>query len=128
MTSFGVIRRLIAMIGRPAFGVRRDASCAIGIELANVALGVSAPVLLKLAVDELTEGTALFGLVVLFVSGFVIAWTGTNATTALKHTFTIPSASRSSLMVFCGARRRSPRKRSSASLLSARSSRRAMWR
>ena len=44
------------MIGRPAFGVRRDASCAIGIELANVALGVSAPVLLKLAVDEMSAG------------------------------------------------------------------------
>ena len=77
------------MIGRPRLGVRRDAACAIGIELVNVALGVSAPVLLKLAVDALTNGSAPFGLVVLFVSGFVIAWTGTNATAALKHTFTI---------------------------------------
>jgi len=89
VTSFEVIRRLVAIIGRSSLGVRRDAACAIGIELANVALGVSAPVLLKLAVDALTVGTVPFGLVVLFVSGFVIACTGTNATTALKHTFTI---------------------------------------
>jgi len=77
------------MIGLPSLGARRDAACAIGIELVNVALGVLAPVLLKLAVDALTDETAPFGLVVLFVSGFVIAWTGANATAALKHTFTI---------------------------------------
>lgn len=89
VTTLSVIRRLVAMIGRPSLGARRDAARAIGIELANVALGVCAPVLLKLAVDALTAGTAPFGLIVLFVSGFVIAWTGTNATTALKQTFTI---------------------------------------
>lgn len=89
VTTLSVIRRLVAMIGWPSFGTRRDAARAIGIELANVALGVSAPVLLKLAVDALTAGTAPFGLIVLFVSGFVIAWTGTNAAAALKYVFTI---------------------------------------
>lgn len=89
MTTISVIKRLIGLIGRPSLGARQDAACAIGIELANVALGVSAPVLLKLAVDALTNGSAPFGLIVFFVSGFVIAWTGTNATTALKHIFTI---------------------------------------
>ncbi|GJL91256.1 ATP-binding cassette domain-containing protein [Hyphococcus sp.] len=77
------------MIGRPSLGARRDAAFAIGIELANVALGVSAPVLLKLAVDGLTAESAPFGMIVFFVLGFVIAWTATNAMTALKYTFTI---------------------------------------
>nr|GGH94585.1 ABC transporter permease [Aquisalinus luteolus] len=45
--------------------------------------------LLKLAVDALDEGSAPSSLVMFYVSGFVIAWTGTNATTALKHIFTI---------------------------------------
>ncbi|WP_425410070.1 ATP-binding cassette domain-containing protein [Hyphococcus sp.] len=89
MTSFGVIGRLVAMIGRPSFGARRDAVSAIAIELANVALGVSSPVLLKLAVDGLTAGSAPIGLIVFFVSGFVVASTGANVTTALKYAFTI---------------------------------------
>lgn len=77
------------MIGRPSHGARRDGFCAIVIELMTVGLGVSAPVLLKLAVDSLSEGLAPFGLAALYVAGFVIAWTGTNATTALKHIFTV---------------------------------------
>ena len=84
-----MIRRLVAMIGRPSLSARRDAASAIAIELANVALGVSAPVLLKLAVDALTAGTGPLGLIMLYVAGFVIAWTATNAMTALKYTFTI---------------------------------------
>lgn len=84
-----MIRRLVAMIAWSPLDARRDAARAIGIEIANVALGVSAPVLLKLAVDALTNQSAPFALVMFFVLGFVIAWTGTNATTALKHIFTI---------------------------------------
>ena len=89
VTTLSVIRRLVAMIGRPSLGARRDAAWAIRIELANVALGVSAPVLLKLAVDALTAGLAPFALIALLVSGFVIAWTATNAASALKYVFTI---------------------------------------
>ena len=77
------------MIAQSPLDARRDAARAIGIEIANVALGVSAPVLLKLAVDALTNQSTPFALVMFFVLGFVIAWTGTNATTALKHIFTM---------------------------------------
>ncbi len=77
------------MIVRPSFGARPDAALAAGIELANVALGVTAPVFLKLTVDALTKGSAPFGLVMLFIAGFVIAWTGTNAAAALKLIFTM---------------------------------------
>jgi len=77
------------MIARPPLGARRDAACAAGIELTNVALGVTAPVLLKLAVDALVSDTAPFGLVIFFIIGFVIAWTGTNAAAALKLIFTM---------------------------------------
>jgi len=77
------------MIAGPPLGARRDAASAIGIEIVNVALGVSAPVLLKLTVDALTAGSAPSGLIVLFILGFVIAWTGTNATAAAKFVFTM---------------------------------------
>ena len=62
------------MIVRPSFGARPDAALAAGIELANVALGVTAPVFLKLTVDALTKGSAPFGLVMLFIAGFVNIW------------------------------------------------------
>ncbi|WP_165793485.1 ATP-binding cassette domain-containing protein [Hyphococcus luteus] len=89
MMSFGVMRRLVAMIAKPSLCARRDTACAFGLELTNVALGASAPVLLKLSVDALTNGTAPFDRLILFICGFVIAWTGTNATTALKAVFTL---------------------------------------
>lgn len=90
VTALDIIRRLIAMIARPRTGgARRDAACAIAIELATVALGVMAPVLLKLAIDALTNATAPFSRAVLFIAGFVIAATGASAAGAVKTIFTM---------------------------------------
>ncbi len=77
------------MIFRPALHARRDAGCAIGIELLTVALGVAAPVLLKLAVDGLTDGSAPLSRVALLICGFVMATTGANAAAAVKSIFTM---------------------------------------
>ncbi len=77
------------MIARPQLHARRDAGCAIGVELFNVGLGVAAPVLLKLAVDGLADGSAPLSRVTLLICGFVMAATGANAAAALKSIFTM---------------------------------------
>ncbi len=89
VTGIGAIGQLLRMIFRPQLHARRDAGCAIGIELLTVALGVAAPVLLKLAVDGLTDGSAPLSRIALPICGFVMAATGASAAAALKSIFTI---------------------------------------
>ncbi|WP_375207689.1 ATP-binding cassette domain-containing protein [Hyphococcus sp.] len=84
-----VIGRLLSLMTGGGPGARRDAACALAVELINIALGVAAPVLLKACVDALTTDAPASGAAALFIAGFVIAWAGGNAAGGVKLVFTM---------------------------------------
>jgi len=88
MPMLAVLRSLLAlMLGRD-LRLRSDLVVSTAIEAAGIGLSVLGPYLLKLVVDRLAGGDGEPFSLALLIAAFVLAWSGTNLTAAVKYVFT----------------------------------------
>lgn len=88
MSAFAVLRTLIGLMASRGLRLRSDVAASTAIEAVGIGLGVLGPYLLKLVVDGLAGGAVEPLPFMLLIVAFVLAWSGTNLTSALKYVFT----------------------------------------
>ncbi|GAD58278.1 MULTISPECIES: ATP-binding cassette domain-containing protein [Brevundimonas] len=88
MSTFAVLRTLLGLMLSRGLRLRGDVAGSTAVEAVGIGLGVLGPYLLKLVVDRLAAGTIDPLPFVLLIAAFVLAWSGTNLTSAVKYVFT----------------------------------------
>ncbi len=88
MPMLAVLRSLLRLMVGSDLRLRGDLAASTAIEGIGIGLGVLGPYLLKLVVDALAAGRIEPLSLTALIAAFVLAWSGTNLTSAVKYVFT----------------------------------------
>lgn len=88
MTTLEVLRRIVSLLIARRLGMRWSVAIAVALELSGIVLGVAGPYVLKLLVDLLSHSPIEAGQILVFVFLFVLTWSGSSITSALRLVYT----------------------------------------